>query len=66
MADPGRGIVSEDEALEVLANPGVTYTGIDGKLNVLGQVGDKRIRICFVEEADQIRVIIVINRGPIT
>jgi hypothetical protein len=35
MADPGRGTVSEEQVLAVFANPGVSYVGVDGKLNVL-------------------------------
>ena len=63
MADPGRGTVSEAEALTVLANPDVRYVGIDGKQNVLGEVGGKRLRICYVEQVDCLLVITVINRG---
>ena len=50
MADPSRGEVSEEEVLAVLANPDVTYIGVDGKNNVLGTVEGKRLRVCFVEE----------------
>jgi len=62
MADPGRGPVSEEEVLAVLANPGVSYVGVDGKQNVLGEINNKRLRICYTEEADCFFVITVINR----
>ena len=35
MADVGRGVVSEQEVVAVLASPGVSYVGLDGKQNVL-------------------------------
>jgi hypothetical protein len=63
MADPGRGTVSEGEVAAVLAHPGVRYSGVDGKQNVLGEINNKRLRICYVEEADRFLVITVINRG---
>lgn len=63
MSDPARGLVSEGEVLAVLADPGVHYVGVDGKQNVLGEVDGKRLRICYVEEADRFLVITVINRG---
>lgn len=63
MADAGRGVVTEDEVLAVLANPGVTYTGIDGLQNVLGEVNGKWLPICFAEEPSRVRIITVINRG---
>jgi hypothetical protein len=63
MADPGRGIVTEDEVLYIFANPKVRYVGIDGKQNVLGEVNGKRLRVCFIEEEDRMLVITVINRG---
>lgn len=63
MADPNRGIITEDEVLSVLANPAVSYVGIDGKQNVLGEVNGKRMRVCFVEEENRLLVITVINRG---
>ena len=66
MADPDRGILTEDEVRTVLANPGATYTGMDGKQNVLGEVHGKRIRVCFLEEEDRLLIVTVINRGPIT
>lgn len=62
MADLGRGSVSEAEILAVLANPGVSYVGVDGKQNVLGDINNKRLRICYVEEADRFLVITVVNR----
>jgi hypothetical protein len=63
MADPNRGIVTEEEVRSVLASPTVRYVGIDGKQNVLGEVNGKRVRICFVEDEDRLLVITVINRG---
>jgi hypothetical protein len=63
MADPHRGIVTEEEVRSVLATPTVRYVGIDGKQNVLGEVNGKRVRICFVEDEDRLLVITVINRG---
>ena len=53
MADPHRGVVTEEEVRSVLANPTVSYVGIDGK----------HVRICFVEDKDRLLVITVINRG---
>ena len=64
MADPNRGIVTEEEVRSVLASPTVRYVGIDGKQHVLGEVNGKRVRmICFVEDEDRLLVITVINRG---
>lgn len=63
MADPHRGIVTEEEVRSVLANPAVRYVGIDGKQNVLGEVNGKQVRICFVEDQGCLLVITVINRG---
>jgi len=63
MADPNRGVVTEEEVRSVLANPTVSYVGIDGKQNVLGEVNGKHIRICFVEDKDRLLIITVINRG---
>lgn len=63
MADPERGIITEEEVLDILANPNVRYVGIDGKQNVLGEVSGKRVRVCFVEEEDRLLVITVISRG---
>ena len=63
MADPNRGIVTEEEVRSVLAHPAVRYVGIDGKQNVLGEVNGKHVRICFVEDKDRLLVITVINRG---
>jgi hypothetical protein len=63
MADPDRGIVTEDEVLFVLANPDVRYVGVDGKQNILGETNGKQIRVCFIEEEDYLLVITVINRG---
>ncbi len=63
MADPHRGIVTEEEVRSVLANPAVRYVGIDGKQNVLGEVNGKQVRICFVEDQGRLLVITVINRG---
>jgi len=63
MADPHRGVVTEEEVRSVLANPTVSYVGIDGKQNVLGEVNVKHVRICFVEDNDRVLVITVINRG---
>jgi len=63
MADAGRGEVSEDEVIAVLKNPSASYTGVDGKSNVLGEANGKRLRICYIEEDDHILVITVINRG---
>ena len=63
MADPNRGMVTEEEVRSVLANPNVRYVGIDGKQNVLGEVNGKQVRVCFVEERDRLLVITVINRG---
>lgn len=62
MEDSDRGLVTEDEVRAVLANPDVSYTGVDGKLNALGEVAGKRLRICFVQEVGQIIVIKVVNR----
>lgn len=63
MVDPERGIITEEEVLSILANPTASYVGIDGKQNVLGEVNGKRVRVCFVEEAERLLVITVINRG---
>ena len=63
MADPHRGVVTEEEVCSVLASPTVSYVGIDGKQNVLGEVNGKHIRICFVEDKDRLLIITVINRG---
>ena len=63
MADPHRGIVTEEEVRSVLANPAVRYVGIDGKQNVLGEVNGKQVRICFAEDQGRLLVITVINRG---
>ena len=63
MADPHRGVVTEEEVRAVLASPTVSYVGIDGKQNVLGEVHGKHIRICFVEDKDRLLIITVINRG---
>jgi len=63
MADPYRGIVTEEEVRSVLANPAVRYVGIDGKQNVLGEVNGKHVWICFVEDQGRLLVITVINRG---
>jgi hypothetical protein len=63
MADPNRGIITEEEVRSVLANPSVRYTGIDGKQNVLGEVNGKQVRVCFIEEKEWLLVITVINRG---
>src|SRR5262245_51736340 len=53
MADPNRGVVTEEEVHSVLASPTVRYVGIDGKQIVLGEVNGKRVRICFVEDEDR-------------
>jgi hypothetical protein len=63
MADPNRGMVTEEEVRAVLASPTVRHVGIDGKQNVLGEVHGKRVRICFVEDENRLLVITVINRG---
>ena len=63
MADPHRGVVTEEEVRAVLASPTVCYIGIDGKQNVLGEVNGKHLRICFVEDQDRLLIITVINRG---
>ena len=63
MADPNRGMVTEEEVRAVLAHPDVSYVGIDGKQNVLGRVHGKQVRVCFVEDADRLLIITVINRG---
>jgi hypothetical protein len=63
MADPHRGIVTEEEVRAILASPTVRYIGIDGKQNVLGEVNGKRVRVCFVEDEDRLLIITVINRG---
>jgi hypothetical protein len=63
MADPNRGIVTEEKVRSVLANPSISYVGIDGKQNVLREVNGKRVRICFVEDEDRLLVSTVINRG---
>jgi hypothetical protein len=63
MADPNRGIVTEEEVCSVLASPTVRYVGMDGKQHVLGEVNGKRVWICFVEDEDRLLVITVINRG---
>ena len=63
MADPHRGVVTAEEVRSVLASPTVSYVGIDGKQNVLGEVNGKHIRICFVEDKDRLLIITVINRG---
>jgi hypothetical protein len=65
MGDSERGVVSEAEVLDVLANPMVSYQGMDGKSNVPGESGGKRIRVCFIEEPSRILIITVVNRGPI-
>ena len=65
MADSTRGLITEAEALAVISDPDVSYFGIDGKQNVLGRINGKRIRICFMEENNQIFVVTVINRGAI-
>lgn len=44
MADPHRGVVTEEDVRSVLASPTVSYVGIDGK----------HIRVCFVEEEDRL------------
>ena len=66
MSDPGRGVLTEDEVMSVLRNPDVSYFGVDGKSNVLGIAGGRRIRVCFDEDDDRILVITVVNRGPAT
>ena len=63
MADPNRGVVTEEGVCAVLANPTVRYVGIDGKQNALGEVNGKYVWICFVENKDRLLVITVINRG---
>jgi hypothetical protein len=63
MADPHRGVVTEEEVRSVLTSPTVSYIGIDGKQNVLGEVNGKRVRVCFVEDEDRLLIITVINRG---
>ena len=63
MADPNRGMVTEEEVRAVLASPTGRYVGIDGKQNVLGEIHGKRVRSCFVEDTDRLLVITVINRG---
>ena len=63
MADPHRGIVTEEEVRSILANPNVRYVGIDGKQNVLGEAHGKQVRVCFVEDQERLLVITVINRG---
>ena len=50
----------------VIDTPDVTYTGMDGKPNVLGEVNGKRIRVCFVEDNTGVFIITVVNRGPAT
>lgn len=62
MADPARGLVSEDEVIAVLSSPAVEYVGVDGKSNVLGDVNGKHLRVCFDEDANRILIITVINR----
>jgi hypothetical protein len=63
MADPHRGMITEEEVRSVLANPDIRYIGIDGKQNVLGEVNGKQVRVCFVENQNGLLVITVINRG---
>lgn len=63
MADPHRGVVTEEEVRTVLASPAVSYVGIDGMQNVLGEVNGKHIRICCVEDQDRLLISTVINRG---
>ena len=63
MADPHRGVVTEEGVRAVLASPTVSYVGIDGKQNVLGAVNGKYIRICFIEDQDRLLIITVVNRG---
>jgi hypothetical protein len=63
MADPHREMVTEEEVRSVLANPNVSYVGIDGKQHVLGEVNGKQVRVCFVEDKERLLVITVINRG---
>ena len=63
MADPNRGVLTAEEVRSILARPTVSYVGIDGKQNVLGEVNGKHVRVCFVEEKDRLLVITVINRG---
>ena len=63
MQDANRGMISEADVEDVLANPAASYVGIDGKLNVLGESNGKRIRVCYIEEMDRLLVITVINRG---
>jgi hypothetical protein len=62
MQDPRRGAVSDEEVVAVLRSPEVRYTGVDGKSNVLGSVGGKSLRVCFVEAPGELTVITVINR----
>jgi hypothetical protein len=54
-----------EEVRSVLASPTVSYVGIDGKQNVLGEVNGKHVRICFVEDKGRLLIITVINRGHI-
>ena len=54
MADPHRGIVTEEEVRSILANPNVRYVGIDGKQNVLGEAHGKQVRVCFVEDQERL------------
>lgn len=66
MEDPARGVVTEDEVRAILNDPDVTYTGVDGKPNVLGEANGKRIRVCYVDKPDRITIITVVNRGKDT
>ncbi len=63
MSSLERGPISRDEVIQVVRNPDASYTGIDGKLNALGNAGNKQLRVCYTEEEDRILVITVINRG---
>jgi hypothetical protein len=47
MADPHRGVVTEEEVRSVLASPTVSCVGIGGKQNVLGDM-----KIAYDAEAD--------------
>jgi hypothetical protein len=53
MADPHRGVVTEEDVRSVLASPTVSYVGIDGKY----------IRVCFAEDEDRLLIITAIHRG---
>ena len=63
MQDPNRGLISEAEVEDVLVSPTASYLGIDGKLNVLGESGGKRIRVFYIEETVRLLIRMVINRG---